>query len=153
MRAISRPGVPVLVALVLAACVLAPKFQAPKLSVVAVQLVGSDLWEQHLKVRMHVQNPNDRELPVKGLEYTLEVDGQTFATGNSAAAFVVPAMGEAEFDMNVTTNLAGTLLKLLGHGSQALEQGIPYRMTGKVSLSSGLMRSIPFDERGTFKLQ
>jgi len=152
MRAISRPGAAVLVALVVAACA-ALQLQAPKLSVVSVQLMGSDLWEQHLRVRMHVQNPNDRELPIKGLEYTLEVDGQTFATGHSAASFVIPPSGEAEFDMNVTTNLASTLLKLLSQGSQGLGRGIPYRMTGKVSLASGVMRSIPFDERGTFKLQ
>jgi LEA14-like dessication related protein len=140
-------------ALLLAACALTPKFIPPRLSVVDVQIESSDLWEQRLKVRMRVQNPNDRRLPVKGLEYTLEVEGQQFASGASAASFVVPAMGEAEFDMNVTTNLAGTLIKLLGRGSDALGQTVAYRLTGKIALSEGLMRSIPFEERGTFRLQ
>jgi LEA14-like dessication related protein len=154
MRASGR-CVPVLcaAALLLAACALTPKFIPPRLSVVDVQIESSDLWEQRLKVRMRVQNPNDRRLPVKGLEYTLEVEGQQFASGASAASFVVPAMGEAEFDMNVTTNLAGTLIKLLGRGSDALGQTVAYRLTGKIALSEGLMRSIPFEERGTFRLQ
>ena len=154
MRAISRRA-PALsaAALLLAACALTPKFIPPRLSVVDVQIESSDLWEQRLKVRMRVQNPNDRRLPVKGLEYTLEVEGQQFASGASAASFVVPAMGEAEFDMNVTTNLAGTLIKLLGRGSDALGQTVAYRLTGKIALSEGLMRSIPFEERGTFRLQ
>ena len=154
MRAISRRA-PALsaAALLLAACALTPKFIPPRLSVVDVQIESSDLWEQRLKVRMRVQNPNDRRLPVKGLEYTLEVEGQQFASGASAASFVVPAMGEAEFDMNVTTNLAGTLIKLLGRGSDALGQSVAYRLTGKIALSEGLMRSIPFEERGTFRLQ
>jgi hypothetical protein len=30
---------------------------------------------------------------------------------------------------------------------------VPYRLSGKVSLSQGLLHSIPFDEQGTFKLQ
>jgi len=100
---------------------------------------------------VHVQNPNDRTLPVKGLYYTIEIEGEQFATGESAASFVVPARGEAEFDMNVTTNLAGALIKLLAQGPNVLTQ-VPYRLSGKVSLSEGLLRSIPFDQRGTFKL-
>jgi LEA14-like dessication related protein len=137
----------------LASCALAPKFETPKLSVVDVQIQGSDLWAQHLKVRMHVQNPNDIALPIKGITYTIEVDGQQFASGESATSFVVPALGEAEFDMNVTSNMAGALLKLLAHGPDVLGQSVPYRLSGKVSLSQGLLRSIPFDEHGTFKLQ
>jgi LEA14-like dessication related protein len=141
------------VALLLGGCALTPKLTPPTLTVVDVQLQGSDLWEQHLKVRMHVQNPNDRALPIKGLEYTLQVEGQQFASGESAASFIVPARGEAQFDMNVTTNLAGTLLKLLARGSDTRSQSVAYRLTGKVSLSEGLLRSLPFDERGEFKLQ
>jgi LEA14-like dessication related protein len=100
-------------------------------------------------VRLHVQNPNDRVLPIKGIKYVLDVNGQEFAHGESAASFVVPALGEAEFDMNTTANMTGTLISLLGHGADSLE----YHLVGKVSLSEGLLRSIPFDEHGTFKLQ
>jgi LEA14-like dessication related protein len=154
MRAVSR-CLPALCAAALlpGACALSSKFTTPKLSVVDVQIEHGDLWEQRLKVRMRVQNPNDRRLPVKGLEYTLEVEGQQFASGASEASFVVPAMGEAEFDMNVTTHLAGTLLKLLGRGSDALGQSVAYRLTGRIALSQGLMRSIPFEERGSFSLR
>ena len=140
-------------AMLLAGCVLTPKFTPPRLSIVNVQLEGGDLWEQRLRVRLHVENPNNRPLPVKGLEYTLEVGGQQLARGASAASFVVPARGESEFDTNVTTNLAGALLKLLGRGPDALGQSVEYHLTGKVSLSAGLLRSIPFDERGSVRLQ
>jgi LEA14-like dessication related protein len=137
----------------LAACALAPKFQTPELSIVNVQVQGSDLLSQHLKVRVHVHNPNDRALPVRALEYTIEVEGQQFATGESANAFVVPALGDAEFDMNVTTDLAGTLIRLFARATGNLPSEIQYRLYGKLSLSQGLLRSIPFDQRGTFKLQ
>jgi LEA14-like dessication related protein len=150
VRAISIPFVAVL----LSGCaLLVPKLETPKLSIVGVELLRSDLWEQQLKVRMRVQNPNDRTLPIKGLSYTLEVDGQEFARGVSGASFVVPALGEAEFDMNVTANMASTLIKLLGRGSQAPGNKVDYRLLGKISLSEGWLRSIPFEERGSFKLQ
>jgi LEA14-like dessication related protein len=152
MRVLSRCAAGLLGAALLAACALAPKLEAPKLSIVDAQILSSDLWSQRLKVRLRVQNPNDRALPVKGLEYTIEVEGQQFASGESAASFVVPAMGEAEFDTTVTTNLAGALMKLLARGANA-GHDVSYRLSGKVSLSEGFLRSIPFDERGTFRLQ
>jgi LEA14-like dessication related protein len=151
-RATAALATAVLAAAALASCALAPKFETPRLSVVDVQMQSSDLWAQRLKVRMHVQNPNDIALPIKGITYTIEVDGQQFASGESATSFVVPPLGEAEFDMNVTTNMAAALLKLLARGPDALGQSVPYRLSGKVSLSEGLLRSIPFDEHGTFKL-
>ncbi len=128
----------------------APKLQAPRLTVVNVELQKAALWEQKLKVRMHVENPNDRVLPIKGIAYTLDVNGQEFAHGESAASFVVPALGQAEFDMNMTANMAGTIISLLSHGTDA---AVEYHLAGRISLSHGLLRSVPFDQHGTFKLQ
>lgn len=149
MRAVAAAAV---VALLTGGCALAPKLTTPTLTIVGVRVEGSDLLAQHLKVRVHVRNPNDRRLPVKGIEYTLDVDGQPFATGDSAASFVVPALGEAEFDMNVTTNVAGTLVRLLSRPPGA-PASVPYRLSGKISLSESWLQSIPFEQHGTFSLQ
>jgi LEA14-like dessication related protein len=139
--------------LALGGCALAPHFETPRQSVVGVQLVSSELWEQHLKVRLRVQNPNDAALAVKGIDYTLDVSGQRVASGVSDASFVVPAFGETQFDTNLTTNMAGALLRIVGRGSDALATGVDYRLAGRIALASGWLRSVPFDERGTFKLQ
>jgi LEA14-like dessication related protein len=151
MRALLRCASALLALWLGAGC--APHLEKPELSVVGVQLVNASIFEQRLKVRLHVHNPNDRDLPIKGIEYSIEVMGQPAATGQSDASFVVPALGEAEFDMSVSTNLAGTLLQLLSRGSNALAQEVPYRLTGKVELSEGWLRSIPFDQHGSFRLQ
>ena len=140
----------ILACLGLSACSLfVPKLEKPTLSVVSVQMLKSDLWHQELKVRMRVQNPNDRELPVKGLSYALDVDGQEFAHGMSGESFVVPALGEAEFDMSVSANMASMLIKLMSQGGNQVD----YRITGRIALSAGLLRSIPFNDHGTFKWQ
>jgi LEA14-like dessication related protein len=149
MRALAAAAA---VALLGCGCALAPKLTTPTLTIVGVQLEASDLLTQHLKVRVHVENPNARTLPIKGIEYTLDVDGQPFATGDSPASFVVPALGEAEFDMNVTTNMAGTLVRLLARAPDA-PANVPYRLSGKISLSQGWLQSIPFEQHGTFRLQ
>ena len=80
------------------------------------------------------------------------MQGQELAHGVSGASFNVPALGEAEFDMNMTANMAGALIKLFGRGNSIGDQ-IEYRVTGKISLSEGLLRSIPFEDSGTFRLR
>lgn len=147
----------VLAAAVLVGCsAFSTKLETPKLSIIGAEIVKSDLFEQRLRARMRVQNPNDRELAVKGITYTIEVGGEEFGRGMSGSSFVVPRMGEAEFDMIVTANMAGTLLRLINKSQKeggGVPDTVPYRIVGKVSLSSGFMRSIPFEENGQLKLR
>jgi LEA14-like dessication related protein len=139
-------------ALALAGCGALPKLEAPKLSVVSMKLQSADIFSQRLQVRMRVLNPNARELPIKGIEYRIEVNDAELAQGLTDTPFLVPAMGEAEFDVQVTANLATALAKFLSRrgGSQ---DTLDYRLIGSVSLSSGFLRRIPFDERGSVKLK
>jgi LEA14-like dessication related protein len=135
----------------LAGCsVFFPKFKSPQLTVVNAQVLKGDLWTQRVKLRLRVHNPNDRTLPVKGLSYTLDLEGQRLADGVSATSFVVPAGGEAEFDTTVNVNLASSLVHVIGRGT---DEPLEYHLAGKVSLSAGLFRSIRFDQRGSFRLQ
>jgi len=138
--------------LAVAGCASTANLEPPRLSVVSMKMQSADLFSQRLRVRMRVMNPNDRELPVKGITYSIEVDEAELANGASSAPFVVPAMGEAEFDVDLTANLAPTVLKFLKGGGSRPEK-LDYRLVGKVSLASGLVRNIPFDERGSVDLK
>ena len=147
MRSVSL----LLVAVALSGCALfVPKLQTPNLSIVDVEIRKANLLEQQLRVRVRVENPNDRSLPVKGLSYTVYLGSQEFATGMSDASFVVPALGTAEFNMDVTANAAGALFAIL---NQPRGQGIDYRMKGRVELTNGWLRSIPFEQSRTFTLR
>jgi LEA14-like dessication related protein len=140
-------------ATVLGCSTLVPQLEKPRLSLARVQLQGgSGVMEQRLLVGVRVVNPNDRELPVKGLDLSLELDGRHVADGSLARSFVVPANSEAEFDMHVTANLAGTLLKLATR-KRALRDPVPYRVTGTVATRIGMLRSIPFTDTGTVSIE
>jgi LEA14-like dessication related protein len=138
----------------LAACSwFAPKFETPHLSIVGIDVLKSDLLEQRLNVRVRVQNPNARTLPVQGLSYDIELAGKDLAHGVSTNAFTVPAFGDAEFDMRVDANMVGALAVLLGRRSGANGDAVPYRISGKVALSSGFLRNVPFEEKGSIRLR
>jgi len=131
---------------------IAPKFTTPELSIVGIDLLKSDILEQRLNVRVRVQNPNGRALPVQGLSYQIELAGKDFAHGVSMNSFTVPAYGEAEFDMRVNANMVGALAVLLGRRDGPDRDAIPYRISGKVSLASGFLRNVPFEQNGTIRL-
>jgi LEA14-like dessication related protein len=126
-------------------------FEAPQLTVMSMQVQSADLFSQRMLVHMRVVNPNARALPVKSIAYRIEVGGADLAQGVADKAFVVPAMGEAEFDVQVTANLANALSQILGRKSS--RDKLEYRLVGSVSLSSGFLRRIPFDERGSVDLK
>jgi LEA14-like dessication related protein len=145
----------VLATLLLAGCAsLVPRLDPPQLSVIGVEWVRGDLFEQRFKARLRVQNPNDRAIAVRGVSYTLEVGGEELGRGLSGSSFTVPALGEAEFDMLVTANFAGTLARLLERArSNGLPDSLSYRLRGEVKLAEGLVRTIPFDEKGSVRLR
>jgi LEA14-like dessication related protein len=137
--------------LLTAGCASTLKFESPKLSLVSMKLQSADIFSQRIQVRMRVMNPNDRELPIKGITYRIEVNDAELAQGLTDTPFVVPAKGEADFDVQLTANLASALSQLLGHRGSA--DTLNYRLIGSVALSSGFLRHIPFDERGSVKLK
>jgi LEA14-like dessication related protein len=141
----------VVAAIALAGCASALKLEAPQLSVISMKVQSADIFSQRMLVRMRVLNPNARELPVKGISYRIEVNDAELAQGLTDTAFVVPAMGEAEFDVQVTANLATALSQILSRKGSS--DTLDYRLVGSVALSSGFLRRIPFDERGSVKLK
>ena len=137
-------------AALLAACAsVTPKLEAPGLELVGVQMLSTDMFAQRFKVRVKVTNPNDLELPVRGLEYTIIMMGDSFAEGMSDQPFVLPALGEAEFDMLVTTNFVSSFGRLLSREQGGKLENIDYEITGKVMVDKGMVRKIPINHRGT----
>jgi LEA14-like dessication related protein len=128
---------------------LAPKLEKPTLEVIGVEVVDAQFSQQRFNVKMRVKNPNDRALPIRGLHYTMQLAGEDFGEGQSAKAFTVPALGEAEFDVGVTTNLAASLLKILPKLDRNAGN-LDYRLRGTVETDLMFLRSIPFDQKGKF---
>ena len=131
-------------------CATVPKdLRAPDFEVMRIEMQSSDMFAQHFKVRLKVQNPNDIELPVKGIDYTLLLMGDLFAEGKTNEPFVLPALGEAEFDMTVTTNFVSSFGRLLSRVGGGKLEDIEYELAGTLLVDKGMVRKIPFNKRGT----
>jgi LEA14-like dessication related protein len=137
--------------LLLSACsAFAPKIEAPRLSLISVGMTSADIFNQQFRVRMHVENPNDRDIPVNGLDYKLFLEGDSFAEGVSNKPFVIPALGETEFDLTVSTNFVSSLGRLFSRLNGRTQ--VNYVLEGKVLTDIGMFNKVPFRESGSVDL-
>ncbi len=137
--------------LVLGACASLPrKPEPPRVSLIGLNLLSMELFEQRYQVRLRLKNPNDFELPVRGMDFRLDINGEAFADGVSNQTVTVPAFGEEVVELEVSSNLLQVFRQL-----QSLQQkrapGLAYRITGRVAVGSYGQR-LPFDYSGEFAL-
>jgi len=143
--------VPLLLVLaaLLASCTTLGDLETPRVQVLGVQMLSTDMFAQRFKVRVQVQNPNDLALPIEGLDYKILMMGDSFAEGVSSDHFLLPALGDAEFDMLVTTNFVSSFGRLLSRVGGGKLENIDYEIAGKIFVDKGMLRKIPFSHRGT----
>jgi LEA14-like dessication related protein len=136
----------------LGACSLVtPKYNRPNVTVSSIQMRSGNLLQQNFAVKLTIQNPNDRDLPVRGVHAELNVGGEQIASGISDRAIVIPAFGEAEIDVTVTANMLLALAKLTNKLNQQADS-IDYDLTGAASIDLPFLRNLPFHHAGTLPL-
>jgi LEA14-like dessication related protein len=136
--------------LALAACAGLPGGMEPlnvTLADVRPEQIG--LLEQEYAMKIRVQNPNAREIPLQGVSFAVELNGKSFAKGVSPATATVPAFGDVILDVKAVSSLGGILdqINLVRNGAP---DKISYRLQGKLASSAG--NRLPFDSVGTLDL-
>jgi LEA14-like dessication related protein len=147
-----RAGILLCGVLLLAGCASTSKFIAPRVTLVGASLVSADVFSQQFRVKVHVDNPNDRALPIKSINYKLFLEGDGFAEGSSLAAFVVPPHGEQEFDLTMQTNFVSSIGRLLSKFAGTRNRTMQYTFTGDVVVDMSFSPKLKFAENGTVDL-
>ena len=124
--------------------------ESPELSLVGIQMLSTDMFAQKFKVRVLVKNPErPGDARHAGIDYTIILMGDSFAEGVSSDQFLLPAKGEAEFDMLVTTNFVSSFGRLLSRVGGGKLENLHYEIAGEVLVDKGMIRKIPFSHQGT----
>ena len=120
--------------------------ESPRVSLVSIEPLDMTLLEQRYVLELRIMNPNTVDIPVSGLDYSIEINRREFAYGVSRQAVTIPAHGEAVLEVEVVSTLLGILRQL-----QAVQQEKPevldYRLSGKITLADSPLR-LPFDYSG-----
>ncbi len=123
---------------------------APEVHVVDLRLLESSVFEQRFEIDLRIGNPNDFDLPLDGLTFDLEVNGEGFARGFSSEKITVPRLGEARLSVVAST----TLIELVRQMQLLAERGdLDYRISGIAYFDSLVRRSAPYESEGTFALR
>lgn len=135
----------------LASCAgLVGRTEPPRVTLADIRLTELKLLEQRYQLTLRVQNPNDFELPIEGLDYELLVNEQEFGSGVSNRPVTVPAYGTELLQVDAYSTLAG-LLRQFRELDSGKSPSLRYRLKGHVRLSrNGL--SLPFDHSGEISL-
>ncbi|SDS50033.1 LEA type 2 family protein [Pseudomonas granadensis] len=103
----------------------------PAVHLVKVEVVRAKLLEQKFILHFRVDNPNDSELTVRGLEYRIHLADMLLAEGEHEHWFSVGPKHSAYFKVPIRTNLwpkVKDVVKIL----KKSDQQIPYRLQGEM---------------------
>lgn len=106
-------------------------YTEPEVTLSNVEMLKANLWEQSFRLRMRVDNPNDRALPIRGMHYQVYLNNMRLATGVTDQSFTVPAYGSEYFNLTVRSNMwrhLGDLIKMVEH-----QKPVDYRINGHIS--------------------
>lgn len=120
--------------------------ETPRVSLVSIQPLEMGMLEQRYGLQLRILNPNDNEIPVKGLSYSIEINGHEFAYGVSRQPVSIPAFSEAVLDVEVVSNLLNVLQQFQEMSSEN-NDSLHYRLRGNLSLAKSLAK-LPFDVEG-----
>jgi LEA14-like dessication related protein len=125
------------------------EIQTPSVTVAGIEVIEAGLFEQRLAIKLRVLNPNNVEIPINGLSFEVELNGEPFAKGVSDKAVKVPRMGEAILDVTAVTGFAGIIRQIQGLSHGKID-ALSYRIKGR--LMTGSSFGLNFDERGRLEM-
>lgn len=137
----------VLAGTALAGCAGVPlgmEVRPPQVSLADIRPIGAGLLEQRYEAVLRLRNPNDFDVPLDGLRYALELNGQPFGSGSTAERLTLPRLGEATLAVESSTNIA----QLLAQIGALRSGGLDYEISGDAFLAGSGDRSVAFSSGG-----
>ena len=137
--------------LMLGACATLPGYAPLQVAVAGIESLPGEGLELRMLVKLRVQNPNEDAIDYDGVSLKLDVQGQTYASGVSAARGTIPRFGEAVIEVPVTIStlqVAFQVFRLMrdGKGPERLK----YKLNGR--LGGSFFGSMSFATEGELDL-
>lgn len=118
------------------------KGEPPEVLVTNMTPLEATAFEQRLQVDLRIRNPNDFDLLVTGIDFTLTLNGKRLARGLSNKDITVPRLSDAVVTVQTSTSTFDVVRQLL---SFSQKQDLSYNVTGLLHLKDG---RLPFNNSG-----
>lgn len=136
----------------LASCAaLQPKLEQPQVKVAGLRLLPAQGFTQPIEVSLLIANPNDRDLSLRGISYSIGIENYDVLSGVSNNLPTLTAYQETPLTVVVTANVL-QLVRLLEHfGRTGLRDEVKYTFNARLDFSAWLP-SLNVKEAGSIPL-
>ncbi|MAX52474.1 MAG: hypothetical protein CMH22_10880 [Methylophaga sp.] len=137
----------------LSACAsFSPEFEQPQVNITSFNLAPSSTASTPIFIiGLQVINPNRQALPLKGMSYSVEVDGYRILSGAEPDLPRVAAYGTEEFTIQAIPDLLGSA-KLISQLMSHHQDAVKYRFKARLDIGS-LFPFIDIEEAGELSLK
>jgi len=144
----------VLLASCLSACATVPDglVDSPNVNLRNVQIVGLGFDSQTFLLSFDIANPNPFPLPIRNVGYGVRLNGQRFASGETASEFTVPANGDTSFAISVDLDLLQTAPQLLSIVRGGTGRDVRYELEGRFAVDIPFAPEVRYHDTGRTKL-
>ncbi len=120
-----------------------------KVNLVNITPASSGVFEQRFLVDLRLSNPNNFDIPLDGVSFEMDVNGDYFATGLSNQRVVVPRLASAVVSVETTANSFDLIRQILN----AVQVGaVSYSIKGTAIVRRLGSHTVPFHQRGKLNL-
>ncbi|WP_293266102.1 LEA type 2 family protein [Neptunomonas sp.] len=110
-------------------------FEDPSVTVNSVKVIPSDGIAPKFEISLHIVNPNSIALPLRGMAYTVNIEGRQILNGVSNKMPQIAAYGDGNITVSATANLLNSV-RLLASLIQKNQGQVAYEMNAKLDLGT-----------------
>lgn len=138
--------------LLLAGCSsLNPRLEQPTVKVAGLQLLPAEGFNQPIEVSLLIANPNDRDLNLRGMSYTVGIENFDVLSGVSNQLPTLTAYQETPVKVVVSANVL-QVVRLIEHFSRVgVKENVNYNFSAKLDFSAWLP-AMQINEKGMIPL-
>jgi LEA14-like dessication related protein len=119
---------------------LQPGYETPVVSITSFKAVPTESMVPYFEIGLHVVNPNRTPLNLKGISYTLSLEGHKVMTGVSNELPRIDAYGEGDVVLNASVDLFNSIVFFTDLIRNQKKGDISYSLNAK--LDAGTMHPI-----------
>jgi len=116
--------------------------EPPDVLVTNVIPLDATMFEQRLQVDLRIRNPNDFDLVVTGIDFTLNLNGKRLARGLGNKEVTISRLGDAVTSVQTSTSTFDIVRQLM---NLSQKQDLAYSISGVLHSKEG---RLPFDNEG-----
>ena len=143
----------ILLTLIVSGCAtITPSVKDPQIDLLDLKPLPAEGLQQRFSLTLKVSNPNDETLHVKGMSYSLRVEGYNLVSGVSNQIPAIPAYETVVFDLEAGTHLINGL-RFIEQMLRSPKDSLSYSLEAVIDLDKMMVPDITVSHEGQIKLR